>query len=73
MSAPSWISQEKPDVLAHLTSEVQAILTQVANESKDKSSYLYTQAEVVRAVEIAISKSDPLDDAIENNGGRFTI
>lgn len=74
MSAkPSWISQERPEVPKHLTSAVVAVLEQVVSESKDTRAQIYTQAEMVRAIEIAMGKADPLDQAIEDNGGRFTL
>lgn len=58
MTAPitSWIAQADPALSEHLTPAIAAILTQVAAESKDESSRIYTQAEMVRAIELARSK-----------------
>lgn len=56
-AAKSWISFEHPNVVAHLTPAVEAVLQQVAAESKDDHARIYTQAEVVRAIELAIAKA----------------
>lgn len=52
-NAGSWIGAEKPDLAPRLTASVAKILSQVASESRDQSQRVYTQAEVVRAIELA--------------------
>lgn len=49
----SWISAEKPDLASKLTASIATILSQVASESRDQSQHVYTQAEMVRAIELA--------------------
>lgn len=49
----SWIGAEKPDLAPKLTPSVCKILSQVASESRDESQHVYTQAEMVRAIELA--------------------
>lgn len=49
----SWIAAAKPDLQSKLTAPVAQILSQVASESRDQSQRVYTQAEMVRAIELA--------------------
>jgi hypothetical protein len=49
----SWLTATKPDLASRLSKPVTEILTQVAAESRDQSQRVYTQAEMVRAIELA--------------------
>ena len=52
----SWIGCANPDLDGHLTPAIESVLQQVAAESKDGHARIYTQAEVIRAIELAINK-----------------
>lgn len=48
----TWITQARPDTEAHLTDKDAAILAQIATESRDQNARIYTQAEILRAMEL---------------------
>jgi len=50
----SWICVSKPQTAQRLTAGICGILAQVSAESRDQSQRIYTQAEVVRAIELAL-------------------
>lgn len=60
---PSWITQARPDSAeaGRLTPDVVAVLERVAGESKDQGARLYTQAEMVRAIELAVDRQQRIE------------
>jgi hypothetical protein len=81
-AAKSWISCAHPDLVNRITPAVEAVLRQVAAESKDSHARIYTQAEVVRAIEIAASPqaaavpegySQTVIDALYENGDPVSV
>jgi hypothetical protein len=53
LQSPAAHAESPKVLLEHLTPDVCAILSQVASESRDRNAHIYTQAEMVRAIELA--------------------